>query len=92
MVPPKIPYVEFSPVRLQGRSIRRGFPGLRQFASALRAFAALRYVHSGSESEYAVRSGACEKDTNGPHADEVSGSDAVDLQLQVVLPPGGIFL
>jgi len=23
---------------------------------------------------------------------EVSGSDAVDLQLQVVLPPGGIFL
>ena len=38
------------------------------------------------------RTGACEKDTNGPHAHEVGGSDAVDLQLQVVLPPGGILL
>ena len=56
MVPPKIPCGEFSPVRLQGRSIRRGLPALRQFASALRAFAPLRYVRSGSESGYAVRS------------------------------------
>src|SRR5271165_4761026 len=35
MVPPKIPYGGFSPVRLQGRCIRRGLPGCTRSSSAV---------------------------------------------------------
>src|SRR5271157_3648399 len=35
MVPPKIPYGGFSPVRLQGRCIRRGLPGCTRFSPAV---------------------------------------------------------
>ena len=35
MVPPKIPYGGFSPVRLQGRCIRRGLPGCTRSSPAV---------------------------------------------------------
>jgi hypothetical protein len=34
MVPPKIPYGEFSSVRFQGRYVRRGLPVLREFVAS----------------------------------------------------------